>query len=252
MDDERSVFLTAVWRDLLMVNYAVDPALVRPLVPAGVELDLVGGRTFVSLVAFRFEDTRLFGVAVPFHRRFEEANLRLYVRRHVEGVGWRRGVVFVKEIVPKRAVAFVARAFYGENYVRLPMRHETRILGGGPGEGSRRVAYEWRVGGRWNGLRARVEGQPRIALGESEEAFITEHYWGYTPHRDGSTREYRVEHPRWRVWGAHDATVDVDAPAVYGTRYAALLQGAASSAFVAEGSEVVVRRGARLSARPVR
>jgi len=247
---ERPVFLTAAWRDLLMVNYAVDPALVRPLAPRGLELDVIDGRTFVSLVAFRFEQTRVFGAAIPFHRSFEEANLRLYVRRHVEGEGTRRGVVFVQEIVPKRAVAFVARAFYGENYVRLPMRHEARAIPensvGAAVEG-RRIAYEWRLGRRWHGLRARVDGEPVIAVAGSEEAFITEHYWGYTRHRDGSTREYRVEHPRWRVWSAHEVEVDVDASAVYGPRYARFFHGPPSSAFVAEGSDVVVRRGSRLA-----
>lgn len=225
-----------------MVNYAVDPARLRALAPRGVELDIIDGRTFVSLVAFRFEETKLFGISIPFHRSFVEANLRLYVRRRVEGEGVRRGVAFVQEIVPKRAVAFVARAFYGENYVRLPMRHVSRA---GPDE-SRHIAYEWRLGGRWHGLRARVVGEPHIALSDSEEAFITEHYWGYTPHRDGSTREYRVEHPRWRVWSARDVEVDVDATAVYGPRYGAFLDGSPSSAFVADGSDVVVRQGSGL------
>jgi len=199
---EGSVFLTAAWRDLLMVSWAVDPAIVRPLAPPGTEIDLADGRTFVSLVAFRFEDTRVLGVPIPFHRNFLEANLRFYVRRRVPGEDVRRGVVFVKEIVPLRAVAWVARAIYGENYVRLPMRHESRLLSGAKAEAhrdpSRRLAYEWRTAGRWHALRATTSDEPGIAPAGSEDAFITEHYWGYTHHRDGSTREYRVEHPHLR------------------------------------------------------
>jgi len=247
MPVEAPVFLTAAWRDLLMVSYAVDPALVRPLVPRGVELDLYDGQAFVSLVAFRFERTRLLGVPIPFHHSFEEANLRLYVRREGEAV--RRGVVFVQEIVPRRAVAFLARALYGENYVRMPMRHEARELPRTPGvdERRRRIVYEWMTGGRWHALRATVGGSPRLAPDASEEAFITEHYWGYTAHRDGSTREYRVEHPRWRVWQGLDVEVEIDAASVYGPRWAAPLQGPIRSAFVAEGSDIVVRRGARIA-----
>jgi len=250
---EGSVFLTAAWRDLLMVSWAVDPAIVRPLAPPGTEIDLADGRTFVSLVAFRFEDTRVLGVPIPFHRNFLEANLRFYVRRRVPGEDVRRGVVFVKEIVPLRAVAWVARAIYGENYVRLPMRHESRLLSGAKAEAhrdpSRRLAYEWRTAGRWHALRATTSDEPGIAPAGSEDAFITEHYWGYTHHRDGSTREYRVEHPRWRVWHARDVEVEVDASMVYGPELASTLEGTPSSALVADGSEIVVRQGVRLPSR---
>src|SRR5437867_4291337 len=119
-----SVFLRAEWRDLVMINYEVDSALLRPLVPSGTEIDSWSGRTFVSLVGFLFLDTRVFGLPVPLHVNFEEVNLRFYVRRKSEE-GWRRGVVFVKEIVPRASVAFLARHLYGENYVHLRMRHRS-------------------------------------------------------------------------------------------------------------------------------
>ena len=75
------VFLTAEWKQLLMLNFAVDPALLRPFLPAGTEIDSFEGRTYVSLVGFQFNDTRVAGFAIPFHRSFEEVNLRFYVRR---------------------------------------------------------------------------------------------------------------------------------------------------------------------------
>ncbi|HEV8147067.1 MAG TPA: DUF2071 domain-containing protein, partial [Bryobacteraceae bacterium] len=80
------VFLSAVWRDLVMLNYQVDPALLREFVPTGTELDTFEGRTYVSLVGFRFLGTRVRGIRIPFHQNFEEVNLRFYVRRpHPEG-----------------------------------------------------------------------------------------------------------------------------------------------------------------------
>src|SRR5262249_5878550 len=145
LDSPAGRFLTANWRALAMLNYTIDPAVLRPYVPAGTELDVWNGRTFVSMVGFRFLETRLRGGAVPFHVRFEEVNLRFYVRRLVRD-GWRRGVVFVKEIVPRRAIAWVARIAFGERYVALPMRHEV-VLPAGTDAG--RVAYEWRWRGRW-------------------------------------------------------------------------------------------------------
>ena len=132
----------------------------------------------------------MLGVPIPFHRDFEEVNLRFYVRRKVEG-DWRRGVVFVKELVPRRAIAWVARWAYGENYVALPMRHSESV-----DRGVRRLAYQWRREARWEGLSLAFSGPPVFPSPDAEEAFITEHYWGYARLRADSTVEYQVEHPR--------------------------------------------------------
>ena len=123
MSSTETVFLTAEWRDLVMLNYEVDPRVLDKYVPCGTVLDSFLGKTYVSLVGFRFCRTKLFGsLAVPLHSDFDEVNLRFYVRRK-EGDENRRGVVFIAEIVPKQAVAMVARLIYGENYVCLPMKH---------------------------------------------------------------------------------------------------------------------------------
>jgi uncharacterized protein YqjF (DUF2071 family) len=230
-------FLTAEWRDLAMLNYEVDGAMLRDLVPRGTELDAWNGRTFVSIVGFRFLDTRVRGVAIPGHRDFEELNLRFYVRRKADD-GWRRGVVFVKEIVPRRAIAWIARALYNENYFAVPMRHAVS---------SGRAAYEWRHGGRWHGIALDFEGEPYVPAEDSEETFITEHYWGYAAQRDGGTVEYRVEHPSWRVWKAEDARLNADVAALYGAEFTAPLAAPPSSAFIADGSPIEVRRARRIA-----
>lgn len=237
-------FLSAAWRHLLMLNYAVDPDLVRPFVPRGTELDAWDGTYFVSVVGFLMLDTRVLGVPVPWHRDFEEVNLRFYVRRAEPG-GWRRGVVFVKEIVPRRAIAAVARWRYGEPYDAMPMRHRVETTDGVLRAGST-VAYEWRCRHRWNALCGTLTGAPAHPPPGSEPEFITEHYWGYTAQRDGGAIEYRVEHEPWRVWPVADAELDCDVAAVYGSRFVEPLAGPASSAFVAEGSPVVVHRGVRI------
>ena len=235
------VFLTAEWRDLAMINYEVDPEALRPLTPRGTALDLWRGRALVSMVGFRFLKTRVLGIPIPFHRNFEEVNLRFYVRRETAGEV-RRGVVFVKEIVPRAAIAWVARVLYNERYVALPMRHRVE-LPDPVGEGSGQVRYEWRTGSRWNRLAARVEGVAALRPEDSEECFITEHYWGYARQRDGSTLEYRVEHPRWRVWRAVESEFDCDVEGLYGPEFAPFLKAEPSSAFVADGSPVLVRSG---------
>lgn len=234
---QTSVFLTAGWYNLAMANFPIDPEVLLPYLPAGTKLDLWQGRTFVSVVGFQFLDTKVLGIPLPFHRRFEEVNLRFYVVRPVPE-GLRRGVVFVREIVRKRLVSLVARWFYNENYVTMPMRH--RI-----GEGV--VEYAWQYGERWNGLSLRTQGEAQLPVQGSEEEFITEHYWGYTKQPDGTTMEYQVEHPPWRVIPASLHRYDCDVAAIYGKEFEAYLREP-SSVFVADGSPVVVRRGTRLRA----
>jgi len=230
-------FLTAEWRSIAMLNYLVEPAVLAPFVPAGTELDAWQGRTFVSVVGFLFLDTRVLGLAVPGHRNFEEVNLRFYVRRHTAD-GVRRGVVFRKEIVPRWAVAATARLLYGENYVALPMRHEVTPA---------HAAYLWRHRGIWSRLHLVPMGEPAPAAAGSEEEFVTEHYWGYSRLRGGGTVEYRVEHPRWRVWSAETAALDCNAAELYGPQFAPALAASPSSAFLADGSPVIVYRGERIA-----
>lgn len=237
-----NVFLTAQWRHLALVNFEIDPAALRPLVPAGVELDTWNDRALVSVVGFEFLDTRVRGVRVPFHRDFEEINVRFYVRRR-DGDGWKRGVVFVREVVPRAAIAFVARAIYGEPYLTMPTRRSVRL--DGPPD-ARHVRYEWRFRYRWNSLRLVPRGEAGPTTPGSEEEFITEHYWGYTRLRNGGTAEYRVEHPRWNVCAASDARIDIDVRELYGDRFVDALAAPPSSAFLADGSAVTVSRGSRI------
>lgn len=236
------VFLTAEWRHLAMLNYEVDPALLLPFVPAGTELDHWNGSTFVSLVGFRFLKTRLLGLLpIPLHSNFDEVNLRFYVRREVDGEV-RRGVVFIREIVPRRAIAFVARTFYNEQYITLPMAHEILPL---PGS-AWKTAYRWQIAKRWHQISLETQGDSALASEKSVEQFITEHYWGYAAQPDGGCVEYRVEHPSWKVWRVKQAAFEGDGASLYGKELAAVLRREPASAFLAEGSAVKVMRGQKL------
>jgi uncharacterized protein YqjF (DUF2071 family) len=237
---EPGAFLTAEWRHVALLNYEVDPSLLYSFVPAGTELDLWNGEAFISLVGFRFLKTKVFGVPVPFHRDFEEVNLRLYVRRR-EGNELRRGVTFIREIVPRAAVATIARTLYNEQYVALPMSHRIEL-----NRNRMEVQYAWQLGGEWNTIRLSVAGEPATLREGSEEQFIAEHYWGYTAQRDGGTFEYRVDHPSWRVWSSSDASFTGDVEELYGRDLAAIVSHPPTSAFLAEGSPVTVYRGRRL------
>ncbi len=222
-----------------MWNVPVDPKLLAPHVPPATELDLWNGEALISVVGFRFLDTRIKGWAIPWHRHFSEINLRFYVRRKAEE-GWRRGVVFLKEIVDRPAVAWVANTLYHENYVTRCLRttHEPPTATT-PG----RFAYGFHEPDGWVDLAAEIRGEPRAFIPGEEAEFIAEHYWGYVRTPTGGTLEYAVEHPAWRVWPAATCTFTGDPTRTYGPDFAAALREPARSAFVAEGSPILVRGG---------
>ena len=216
-----------------MLNFVVDAKIIAPLVPSGTEIDFENGETFLSVVGFLFLDTRLLGLPIPLHRDFEEVNLRFYVRKKSADT-WRRGVVFVRELVPRRAIALVARTFYGENYVALPMKHQIDHV-----DLKLSVEYSWRRGRKWESLKMNASGEPQTIPAGSHAEFITEHYWGYTCFRGGCS-EYRVEHPRWKVWNADNFEFNADVATLYGAQFVESLSAAPRSALIADGSPIQV------------
>lgn len=229
-------FLTAKWHDLIMANYEVDPVLLEPRVPLGTELDLHEGKCFVSLVGFMFLDTRVMDFLIPFHVNFEEVNLRFYVKRHTDEE-LRRGVVFVKEIVPKAAIAAVARTLYGEPYERWSMSNF---------RDDQHVRYSWEKDGCANSISVERGASQGVPAENSQGEFIIEHYWGYTKRGEGRTDEYKVEHPKWELFAADRAKIDVDFAATYGAEFGFLSTADPHSVLLAKGSDIAVYKGEKI------
>lgn len=229
-------FLAAKWHDLIIANYEVDPALLADRVPAGTELDLHNGRCFVSLVGFMFLDTRVMDFLVPGHINFEEVNLRFYVKRETEGE-LRRGVAFIKEIVPKTAIAAVARILYGEPYERWDMSNF---------RDENHVRYTWQHGDCSNTISVERGENLGVPAEGSHGEFIIEHYWGYTKRGEERTDEYKVEHPKWELFAAEKPRIDVDFRVTYGKEFGFLSGAKPLSVLLAAGSDIAVYKGKTL------
>lgn len=226
-------FLKAEWRKLAIANYDVDPALLAPFVPAKTELDLWNGVCYASLVGFMFLNTRVMGIPVPFHINFEEVNLRFYVRYKDAGA-WKRGVVFIKEIVPKHAITWVANTLYKEHYQTMPMWHRWS-----ENPATLEVAYGWQYAGRAHSFALSAQNQAVDMAAGSEPEFITEHYWGYSQH-GARTVEYQVTHPRWQHYPVISHDIQVDFGQLYGAPFARLNAQTPVSVMLAEGSAITV------------
>jgi uncharacterized protein YqjF (DUF2071 family) len=237
-----STFLTAEWRKLIMAQYAIDPAILAPYLPPGIELDLFHGQCFVSLVGFLFERVRLKGIAIPFHTRFEEVNLRFYVRRGDGDGNTRRGVVFLSEFVPRAAITIIASTLYEEPYATLPTRHTISHTAE-----ALQVSYGWRHRGAWQTLAVEAAPKSQPIAVDSVEEFITEHYWGFTRRTGGFTSQYEVHHPRWQTYPILSHTIAADFGALYGPHFAALNRRPPDNILLAEGSAISVGGGTRLA-----
>jgi uncharacterized protein YqjF (DUF2071 family) len=231
-------FMTAEWKNLLMLNYAVNSSLLQSFVPSGTELDAFEGKTYLSLVGFEFNRSRVFGLTIPFHQAFEEVNLRFYVKRSSK-----RGVVFIRELVPKFAVAAVARVAYKENYLCVPMSHRIETQAEGQ---IASAEYAWGSGQDRCSMRIETGGASYLPTDRSLSQFITEHYWGYAVQPDGGSLEYEVQHPRWCVRNSKRAVFSGDATGIYGAEFAQVLTRVPDSAFMADGSPVTIFKGSRI------
>jgi uncharacterized protein YqjF (DUF2071 family) len=227
-------FLTAEWNNLAMINYEVNPKILEKYVPPGTELDLFEGKCFVSFIGFLFEDVKLLGFPIPFHRDFEEVNLRFYVRRFENGI-WKRGAVFISEIVPKFAISLVANTFYNEHYKTVPMKHQLKI-----NDSSREFIYQWKVNNNWNTIHLETKKEAINIELNSETEFITEHYFGYNKLSGSKTIEYEVRHPRWQQYEVLQNTSDIDIEGVYGKEFAFITDLKPSSVLLAIGSKISI------------
>jgi len=226
------VFLRAKWLNLIMANYAIDPSILKKYTPALTELDEYNGTHYVSLVGFLFKDTKLKGIAVPFHRTFEEINLRFYVRQKENGK-WKRGVVFLREIVPLPAIAYTANLLYKENYRVHKTKHVWKLQGN-----EWNVEYHWKLNKEWNYLKVVAEPRSYPIEQGTEEEFIAIQNWGYTRVSEQKTGIYQVHHPNWLIHPVRHYQIRCNVERMYGAEFAEALSQPPRSVFLAEGSDI--------------
>lgn len=227
-------FLTAEWNDLALINYEINPKILENYVPKGTELDLCHGKCYISLIGFMFENVKVLGIKIPFHINFEEVNLRFYVKRYENGL-WKRGVVFIKEIVPKHAITIVANTLYKEHYQTLKMRNSRT-----ENDTSKAFQYQWKKDKKWNSITMTTNKNAIPIIINSEAEFITEHYFGYTKFNESKTIEYEVTHPRWKQLEVIDYKIDVDFEKIYGKDFKFLQDLKPTSTFLAIGSKISI------------
>jgi uncharacterized protein YqjF (DUF2071 family) len=227
-----TIFLKAQWENIIMANYEIDPEILLPYLPKGVELDLYKGKAYASLVGFKLKKTKLFNVLIPWFGTFEEINLRFYVVRK-EGNKLKRGVVFINETIPYPIVAWMANKLYKEHYTVVPTKHEISKE-----KNNQKVKFEWLLNKKWNSIYVEAGTETKVMKNQTLEKFIYEHYYGYTKIDEYSSEEYKLQHPSWMVNEVIDYKIDCDFGAMYGESFSVLNHSKPEAVFIAEGSSV--------------
>lgn len=223
-------FLTAEWKNLLLITYQVEPELLNEHIPAGIEPDLIDGKAFVSLVAFEFNKVKVKGFRFPFHVNFPEINLRYYVRKKEK-----RGVVFIKEMVPKVMISTIANILYNENYTALRMNYTYS-------EDDYKINIEHAIKYKGNKYYIKAEAENSLTMPpeKSMEHFFKEHEWGFGKTRNGRPLIYRVEHPHWKVFKINEYETNFDFGKIYGGKWKILNYSKPFNVTFAAGSAIKV------------
>ena len=225
-------FLTAKWQNIIMANYEVPPAVLEKYLPKGVELDLYNGKDYMSLVGFKFAKIRIFKIPIPFLGTFEEINLRFYVKQKVNNE-IHKGVVFINETIPYKAVAWLANNLYKEHYVTIPTKHHWDIT-----TLQKKISYSWLVNKKWNNMQVTAKNTGSQMLSTSFEYFIFEHYLGYTKVNETTTEKYYISHPSWLINEVTSENITCNFEDNYGSDFAFLNKVPPTAVFLAEGSDI--------------
>ena len=230
MNDSR-VFLSAEWKNLLLLNYKVADSVLFPYLPEGCELDRYQGSAYVSVVAFQFLNTKVLGVKWPGYVNFPELNLRFYVKSHGQ-----RGVCFIREYVPSRLVSFIARSLFNEPY-------QSAKLKGLVTSSAESITANYVLSDDPRKFSIQVTGSQKSIMPTSAslEHFFKEHELGVGKDRTGKTTHYQVWHPAWDIYPVESAQISIDWSALYGNTFAHLKDQKPDSICFAKGSEIRVK-----------
>lgn len=227
-------FLKAQWKELTLVNFALEPDFLINILPVGLDPDLLHGKAYASLVAFDFESIRVGGIPWPGYTQFPELNLRVYVRCSEAG---RRGVFFIRELIPGKIPTAIARVAYNEPYSACPLTRSHQALV----NGAQVQRTDWIWKGAPNYLEVEVGPETMMPATDEDANWFKEQEWGFGHSRLGELLRYHVTHPRWMVRKVHRCDYEVDWLGLYGPIWARQLEGAEPDSLMhCIGSEIAV------------
>lgn len=180
------------WGKLLFIHWRIQENILRPHIPASLEIDTYGDSAWIAITPFTMWDIRAFPPfvpPVPGLDSMHELNVRTYV--HHNGVP---GVWFFSLDANSRAAVLGARTFFHLPYynadIEMQGKKKIKYKLDRRDEPAAQLRAAWSVG----------EPLPQSQPG-SREFFLTERYILYTEYDDDLYRA-QIYHEPWQLYEA--------------------------------------------------
>ena len=237
---DRKTLYAAEWREIVVINFEIDPKLLRNFIPPKTELDFFNETSFVTLMARACKNVKPYGWPIVFAKSIDQILLRFYVKRKV-GDTWRRGVCLIRDYLPKRKASFFLNWMFKHSFTQVPIKRTSSNFESGLPTQLPTVEYQWTTGDYVNHIKVNARSQMRQQEQETKESFVLDHHYGYTV-KEGKTYEYYVEYSPWAMWDAQSGSFDCDTENVFGRPFVRALKQRPASVFLARGSDVIIYR----------
>lgn len=233
--------MKAKFTELVALNFQIDPEILKPRLPKGLELNFYRDETYVSLVAMMLRNVKFYGFPIPVAHAIGEFNLRFYVRRKVSDTETRHGSCFIKDYVSSRTGAWGLSKVFQAEFCRIKMNCAQQGFSNDD-DAAPKVDYRWEVSkDHWNRIRVSARERVKRTGPETKVGFVLNHSNIYS-RRNRETLEYPVVRPRWQIWNAGHANFTCDVKKLFGPEFVKPLARRPASVFVANGSDVIIYR----------
>jgi uncharacterized protein len=181
--------------------------VLRPLIPAPLEIEEFDGRAYVTVLPFAMRRLRLPGLpAVPMLSSFPQLNVRTYVT--LDG---RPGVFLLRVAVGSGLVVTIARRLFGLPYERARVTHRDEgdgcVFACRSRSGNTPLSFA---------VRYRPQGPVFQPTPGSLVHRLSERFRYYAAGRDGRVGGGEIEHPPWSLQSARTDLIEGAWPAVFG------------------------------------
>ena len=238
-DKSNGVLMKVHFSDLLLLNFEISEDVVRPHIPAALDLARYNDNCFVSLVAKRVSKVTYGRFILPL-LPYCALGLRVCVQRKVDNQ-MRMGIFYLQEYVQRKSAAMVSNWFYQVAPKVMRVVSENSGFHESDPAVMPSATYRWKIQDRWN--KVRVSGHSRLPDTEklTKEKFVLGCRNLYY-RRKNELCECFTEHPHWITWGAASGSFDCDTETLFGREFVKPLKRRPASVFLAKGSEVTVFR----------
>ena len=232
------------WRDVVALNFDVDPRLLQPLIPPGLRIDQFNDHTLITMMAKNVREFRPYGRSLTLFRSIDEIDLRTYVSWDVDGVT-HRGHYKLKNLVSNKMASRVFKFLTGQEQMLVNKKRHTSGF-----EEARRDAlpaadYSWSMEDSKSQFKVKARNAAKKGAENSKEQFVLSQRNRFVQTSKG-TLCFPIRQAPWLVWTASSGSFDCDDELLLGKDFRRYFSRP-KFALLSRGGEVTVSKGRKVT-----